>query len=320
VSGDLFQRIRAACAQVAARAEWVTIDAARLEAFADELARCPPSPSSADPAHHALDDPDHTLAYVVTLNAINFGSGWFPVLRKPSGLSGYFTIATALKERFEAVGPWDAASLRALDVVECARLFGQEGNVAVAGLMTHFTTALNDLGALLQERFAGRFDALVAAAEGSAARLVQILTRMPLYRDVARHRGLPVPLYKRAQITASDLALAFGGKGPGCFRDLHHLTLFADNLVPHVLRREGVLRHRSDLAQRIDTGVLLEPGSPEEVEIRAVALHAVEGIVARARTGGFDITAGELDHWLWGLGQEPEMKAHPRHRARTVYY
>ncbi len=41
---------------------------------------------------------------------------------------------------------------------------------------------------------------------------------------------------------AADLAAAFRGQGPGRFRDLDRLTLFADNLVPHVLRREGVLR------------------------------------------------------------------------------
>ena len=38
--------------------------------------------------------------------------------------------------------------------------------------------------------------------------------------------------YKRAQIVASDLALA----GVAEFDDLDRLTIFADNLVPHVLR------------------------------------------------------------------------------------
>ncbi len=37
--------------------------------------------------------------------------------------------------------------------------------------------------------------------------------------------------YKRAQIVASDLALA----GVARFADLDRLTIFADNLVPHVL-------------------------------------------------------------------------------------
>ena len=51
--------------------------------------------------------------------------------------------------------------------------------------------------------------------------------------------------WKRAQITANDLALA----GVAEFPDLDRLTIFADNLVPHVLRVDGVLRY-DDLARR----------------------------------------------------------------------
>ena len=53
---------------------------------------------------------------MLTLDAINFGSGWFPQLRKREidgrALSGYFTIAWALTDRFRARGPWTAAELR----------------------------------------------------------------------------------------------------------------------------------------------------------------------------------------------------------------
>jgi hypothetical protein len=320
VSDDLFDRIRAACAGVADRAEWVAIDGERLDAFARELAVGPEETVSADPAGRALRGERETIAYVVTLDALNFGSGWFPALRTPEGLSGYYTIATALERRFVEGGAWDASALSALDAGDCARLFGQDGNAGVADLMDHFATALNDLGKLLRERYGGSFEALVEAAGGSAASLVRILTRMPFYRDVAWHAGLPVPLYKRAQLTASDLSRAFEGRGPGRFEDLDRLTLFADNLVPHVLRRAGVLRYRPELERRVDAEEALVPGSPEEVEIRAVALHAVERLVAALRASGYEITAAGLDHRLWSRGHEPDMKAHPRHRARSVYY
>ena len=52
--------------------------------------------------------------------------------------------------------------------------------------------------------------------------------------DLRRRRGA---FFKRAQIAAADLALA--GIAPA--DDLGELTLFADNLVPHVLRVDGVL-------------------------------------------------------------------------------
>jgi hypothetical protein len=100
------------------------------------------------------------------------------------------------------------------------------------------------------------------------------------------------------------------------FADLGRLTLFADNLVPHVLRVDGVLRYDHGLAARIDGEQLLEHDSPEEVEIRACALHAVELMVeSRGNT-----TVQELDYLLWNRGQEPRYKARPRHRARTTAY
>jgi hypothetical protein len=317
---DLFARIRAAARRVTERARQVAIDEAGLERFADALARESSAEPPVDPAHHALPDPDSTLAYVVTLDAVNFGSGWFPVLRKRDGRSGYLTVAAALRRRFEREGALRAAELRALGAPDCARIFDQQGNDEVRELMALFARSLSDLGALLEERFGGSFASLVEAAGGSAARLVRILCAMPGYRDVAWHAGEPVPFYKRAQITASDLALAFGGRGWGRFEDLAELTLFADNLVPHVLRREGVLRYAQPLAARIDAGQPLAAGGEPEVEIRAVALHAVEQLVRALRARGLPLCAHQLDHRLWQRGQRPEIKAHPRHRARSMYY
>ncbi len=125
---------------------------------------------------------------------------------------------------------------------------------------------------------------------------------MPFFDD----RGF----FKRAQITANDLTLA----GVAEFADIDRLTIFADNLVPHVLRVDGVLVYDDALAARIDSEELLEPGR-EEREIRACALHACEAIAAE-----LGVPPRILDMWLWNRGQEPRYKAVPRHRTRTVFY
>jgi hypothetical protein len=198
---------------------------------------------------------------------------------------------------------------------------GQDSAVPeVAELMSLFSRALNDLGEFLLRRFDGEPTGAIVAADRSAARLAEILIEMPLYRDVSRYADFEVPFYKRAQLTSADLAAVFDGEGYGAFDDLDQLTIFADNLVPHVLRREGVLVYAPALAARIDAGVLLEAGSPEEVEIRAAAVHAVEGCLSLMRKSGAKLTARQLDTVLWTRGQLPAMKAHPRHRARTTNY
>jgi len=318
---SLFDDIRAAAAAVAADAQLVHIDPAGVVRLARSLAAEAHSTRLGDPAHAPFADAATTLAYVFTVDAVNFGSGWFPVLDKLSGSSGYVTIATRLREHFEREGPWSSTALKELDAIACARVFGQRaGNLPAIELMALFARSLADFGRFLEGRGMADFADLVAAADGSAERLVRLLGQMPFYRDVARYRGRDVPLYKRAQITPADLALAFGGSGPGYFADLDALTMFPDNLVPHVLRCEGALRYEASLLERIDRGERLAPGSPEEVEIRAVGLHAVEQIVAELATTKSPLPARRVDQLLWTRGQSPEIKRHERHRTRTVYY
>ena len=76
-------------------------------------------------------------------------------------------------------------------------------------------------------------------------------------------------------------------------------------------RRRARVRRRTSSA-RIDAGTLLEHDSPEEVEIRACALHAVELLVAAHPT---QTTATAVDNVLWQRGAAPRYKQHPRHRA-----
>jgi hypothetical protein len=174
---------------------------------------------------------------------------------------------------------------------------------------------------LLLDLYGGSFAALVESAERSAEQLVRQLTAMPFFEDVEMWHGRRVPFYKRAQLTAADLAIAFGHDAWGEFHDLAELTIFADNLVPHVLRIDGVLVYVEDLARRIDDEELIPPGSAEEVEIRACALHAVELLAKEIRALGHPVTAATLDFLLYNRGQSPSYKsAKPRHRTRTVFY
>lgn len=289
--------MRAACAFVAERARLVRIDDGRVGALADAIA----GDDEEDPER--LD-----VAYAVTFNAVNFGSGWHPHLDKEPGSSGSVTVMTRLRRRFDDDGPLSASELARLTAEDCARLFGQRLDPPVDELMQLFARSLNDLGRFLLQRFDGSFDALVSAAGGSAASLVDLLQEMPMYRDVAVYEGVTVPFLKRAQLTASDI---------GLFDDVDHLTLFADNLIPHVLRVEGVLELDGELAAAIDAGRLLEPGGPAEVELRAAAVQVGE-LVAAASAGS--LTPRQVDNRLWHRGQDPRFKSTPRPRVRTFFY
>ncbi|MEO6496224.1 MAG: queuosine salvage family protein, partial [Solirubrobacteraceae bacterium] len=163
-----------------------------------------------------------------------------------------------------------------------------------------YAQALRELGRFLGNRSPAT---IVEEARGSAERLAASLASgMTMFHDSG--------FFKRAQIAASDLALA----GVAEFSDLDRLTIFADNLVPHVLRCDGVLRYDDELATHIDSGALL-PMDRREREVRAGAVHAGELLAQR-----LGIAPRALDTWLWNRGQGEAYKARPRHRTRTVYY
>ncbi len=315
--------IREACARVAGRARQVRMDDSRLRSYAEELAelatRAPPA--GVDPGVHLLDRGRDTLAFFLLLDAVNFGSGYFPHLHKRPGRSGYFTVAGSLKDHVETHGVPSPEALIQMDATTCFEMFGQEpSNEPVAELMGLFARAWAELGAWLLRRFDGRWEGPVEAAAGSAERLAELLSEMPYFQDISRYDGLEVPFYKRAQITPADLHYAFRGEGWGRFDDLDRLTIFADNLVPHVLRVDGVLRYAEPLLARIEAETPIPAGSLEEVEIRACALHAVELLVSRIRESGQGVNAMGLDYLLWNRGQGERYKSRPRHRTRTVYY
>jgi hypothetical protein len=296
----LTDEIRERAAWVAARACSVRIDRDAIDAYAATLpAETPPAP---DLAGATLEE---RAAFSLTLNAINFGSGWFPTLRKRDGMSGFRTVEAGVR----AHGPWTAEELVAMTPERIAPAVGQDPEHP---LMGWFAEHLHALGARVRDEHGGSFLGLAQRGGGSAVALVEHLATWPTWQDVSRYDGERVPLFKRAQIAAADLALA--GIAPAA--DLAELTLFADNLVPHVLRIDSVLAFDPDLVARIDAGTLIEHDSPEEVEIRACALHAVELLVAaRGAT-----TATAVDYVLWNRGAERRYKTHPRHRARTTAY
>jgi hypothetical protein len=219
-------------------------------------------------------------------------------------------MATRLREHAERAWPLRADQLASFTTADAHDVFEQPtDNPDVGELMGHFAAALRELGAFVENHHDGSFVGLVDAAGGSADRFVGTLATLSTFADVG--------FYKRAQLAAADLDRAWPTPP---FVDLDQLTAFADNLVPHVLRVDGVLRYNPVLAAAIDAGRLIGAGSCEEVEIRANGVHAVELLVRALGRHRVATRASDLDLILWERGGGPTYKAIRRHRARSVYY
>src|SRR5262245_57159390 len=123
---SIFDEIRRGCRQVAENATLVRIDEARLADYARAFPVAEVGAATLDPATHYVGHGKDTLAFILALDAINFGSGYFPHIRKRPGHSGYFTVAAGLNDWFQAEGAPSAACLAKLTQGECARIFGQD--------------------------------------------------------------------------------------------------------------------------------------------------------------------------------------------------
>jgi hypothetical protein len=177
------------------------------------------------------------------------------------------------------------------------------------------------LGELLLREYEGHASHLVQAAGRSAVSLARILAeKLNSFRDIADYQGKKVYFYKRAQLFAADLHGAFGGKEWGSFRDMEELTAFADYKLPQVLRHAGVLTYEAELASKVDQVIYLDPGSPEEVEIRSNTIWSVALILEELKRLGSELRAFEIDSMLWNLGQSDEFRARPYHRTVTIFY
>jgi hypothetical protein len=279
----LTDRVRLHCAGVAATARHVSID--------PEAEIASGGISGLDETLHFLEGaPADVARYVLILDTINFGSGWFGELEATTD-----GLTERLTAHARAEGPWTAARLRSLGARDVGATLGLSPTHQLTRL---YSAALNHLGGFLGHRPIETV--LGDSAEDLAERLAG---GMPFFDD----RGF----YKRAQIAANDLHLARVVQ----YEDVDRLTIFADNLVPHVLRLDGVLHYSDELAAMIDERRPLLAGGDFERELRACAVHACEGIAAR-----LGVPPRLLDNWLWNRGQHPPYSERPAHITRTVYY
>lgn len=283
------------------------IDEAKIEWYAAELEQAVEVEPVEEPA--ADRDPEAATAFAICMNAINFGSGWWPTIRKRPGLSGYSTMEAGVTERFASAGPWNAEELAAMTASEIAAVVGQDPEHP---LMPQFAAALRDVGARLLAEHDGRYLGVVEDAE-SIPQLATTFAGWSSFSDISRYDGRDIPFFKRAQLAAADLHRAEVADLPG----IDQLTAFADNLVPHVLRVDGVLQLDPELTAKIETEDLLVHESPEEVELRACAVHAIELL---ATASGRTLTPAQIDSALWNRGRGRRYKSILRPRSRSTAY
>lgn len=305
----------------------VRIDQPAIDRTADRLAREATKPAEWDSEHHFVDrssarGQERTAQYVLVLDALNFcfwGEPRWQVEHRGAWINGYFALAVALRRAVdERVPILDARYLAELTLDQLSGVLRGRGEVP---MLAARLASLREVGRRLLTDYNGQFVNVVATADNDAVALVHLLARdFSSFNDVTHYAGREVRLYKRAQICAADLNGALAGAGPGRLTSLANLTAFADYKVPQVLRRLGILAYAAPLASRLAARELIPAGDPDEVEIRAATVWAVELLRLALAARGRELTAIQIDWLLWSLGQEPAPEDQPYHLTRTIYY
>jgi hypothetical protein len=314
------------CWEVLEHSKDVDLDLKAISNLVADSSQLEISPLTFGPApYHFFDSTAVTAEWLFLLDTVNHcfwpdvDSPCWTVHYKNEELSGYWALAASLKRAMEeGFSIHRATTLVELESKTLAHIFRGRGNIP---LFEERLQNLRQAGQVLLDRFQGSFIHVLEEAAASATKLTDLLAKeFPSFNDIATYGDKKVHFYKRAQLLVHDLHCTFSGQSWGKFIDLEHLTAFADYKLPQVLRHLGILHYKSKLAALIQNLVHIPAGTPEEVEIRAATICAVELLRQRLIKQGLKVNTPQLDNWLWYLGQDDAYRALPYHRTRTIFY
>lgn len=212
--------VRSTTEWVMSQAKHVTIDDAALQKEADKLLALPPLKSKWGdyPTHFYREGSDLMAQYVLVMDSLNF-CFW------PNKNIEYDNLAGPLRDVItKDEHAFDGSRLANISKEELVSWLGDS-----FPLLDERLRLLREVGAALATHFDGKASNLIKSANGSAAKLVELMTaHFPGFRDHSVYRGRQVFLYKRVQIFVGDVWGAYEGKGLGKFYDIGELTMFPD--------------------------------------------------------------------------------------------
>ncbi|KAL2261209.1 hypothetical protein VTK26DRAFT_4575 [Humicola hyalothermophila] len=296
-----------------------------------------PATWSTHELHPKAKDAD-TVAFIFTMDLLNF-SFWsekpeperFAIEYRGRRWTGYWSLVAALQRALDEGIPitdshfWQDEEACTLDAL---RHVFRSCTDEEMPLLAERLACLREAGKVLYEKYDCHPANLIAAANGSAAGLVNRLARdFACFRDehVFEGRRKPVRILKRAQILVADLWACFEGESYGQFRDIDKITMFADYRVPQILNTMGCIWYGPTLETAVRAKREIPSGSSWEMQLRACSIWCVELIrreILREHPGTH-INAILIDFFLYDMIKEMEaagQESIPHHRTRSIWY
>ena len=102
--------------------------------------------------------------------------------------------------------------------------------------------------------------------------------------------------------------------------DMENMTAFADYIIPVALESFGIVKYSSELKEKIDTGILIDRDSIEEIEIRSTSIYVtakLTELINKYKNEEEKIIIPQLDFKLWTDFHADER---PHHLTKTIMY
>jgi len=211
--------------------------------------------------------------------------------------------------------------MRDMDLKEFKRIF--TGNIEMP-MADEKVEILNNVGDTLVTKYNGDWinfiddgpKKLYDNGEGLVERLVRDFKR---FDDHSIFENEKVYFLKLAQ-------LAFWGihrelsKRNFYIEDMENMTAFADYIIPVALESFGIVKYSSGLKEKIDSGILIDRDSIEEIEIRSTSIYVtakLTELINNYKNEEEKIIIPQLDFKLWTDFHADER---PHHLTKTIMY
>ena len=102
--------------------------------------------------------------------------------------------------------------------------------------------------------------------------------------------------------------------------DMENMTAFADYIIPVALESFGIVKYSSELKEKIDSGILIDKDSIEEIEIRSTSIYVtakLTELINNYKNEEEKIIIPQLDFKLWSDFHADER---PHHLTKTIMY
>lgn len=199
---------------------------------------------------------------------------------------------------------------------EAVRTFSGRG---VLQLVPARAVRLREVAAAVVEHWEGSFSHLVEEARADGPTVVRLMvSTVPGYRDEWESEAGVLAFNKLAHLATAMMS----SRASTPFTRLDEFPVYADYMLPRVLRHLGVLRYEPELAAAVDQRRLIEPGSQWELAIRWATVNAAHSLREALNEKGNPVTTPQLDYHLWWssvLGPEADTMGE-HHRTLTLAY